>query len=106
MRYTVAGRDAVEDDDTPIMLRNEVEASLVDAILREDGIPHVVHSYRDRAYSGIWQYQYGWGRIDAPPPYRSGIRALLAVLRSEADGRGADWGSENGNGSDDSAESL
>jgi hypothetical protein len=77
------GRD---DDQTPIMLRNEVEASLVDAILREDGIPHVVRSYRDRAYSGIWQYQYGWGRVDAPPEYRSGIRALLAVLRKEVDG--------------------
>lgn len=83
----------MEKDSSAIMLRNEVEASLVDAILKEDGIPHLVRSYRDRAYGGIWQYQYGWGLVDAPPPYRSGIRALLAVLRSEVDGfeRGR-WG--------------
>ena len=76
----------MEEDSSPIMLRNEVEASLVDAILKEDGVPHVVLSYRDRAYSGIWQYQYGWGHIEAPPRFRSGIRALLAVMRSEVDG--------------------
>ncbi len=76
----------MEEDSSPILLRNEVEASLVDMILREDGIPHLVLSYRDRAYSSIWQCQYGWGHIDAPARYRSGIRALLAVLRSEADG--------------------
>ena len=77
---------AMEEDRSPITLRNEIEASIVDQILREDGIPHVMLSYRDRAYSGIWQYQYGWGHIDCPREYRSGIRALLAVLRSEVDG--------------------
>ncbi len=76
----------MEEDQAPILLRNEVEASLVDAILREDGIPHLVRSYRDRAYSGIWQAQWGWGQVEAPREYRSGIRALIAVLRSEVDG--------------------
>ncbi len=86
MRYTLAEGAVVEEDSSPILLRNEVEASLVDMILKEDGIPHLVLSYRDRAYSSIWQCQYGWGHIDAPARYRNGIRALLAVLRSEADG--------------------
>lgn len=56
----------------------------MDAILREDGIPHLVRSYGDRAYSGIWQHQYGWGHVEAPPEYLRGIRALVAVLRAEA----------------------
>ena len=93
MVYTRVERNAVEEDRTPILLRNEVEATLVDAILKEDGVPHLVLSYRDRAYSGIWQHQYGWGHIEAPLQYRSGIRALLAVMRSEVDGFAAGrWG--------------
>ena len=84
----------MEEDRSPILLRNEIEASLVDAILHEDGIPHMVRSYRDRAYSGIWQAQYGWGQVDAPREYRNGIRALIAVLRSEVDGYEASHGAE------------
>ncbi len=71
----------VRDDRRPITLRNEIEASLVDAILREDGIPHFVKSYHDRAYDGIFQFQRGWGCVDAPPEYRLGIRALLQAIR-------------------------
>lgn len=84
----------MDEDQSPILLRNEIEASLVDAILREDGIPHLVRSYRDRAYSGIWQYQYGWGLVEAPREYRNGIRALIAVLRSEVDGYEGSHGEE------------
>lgn len=72
-------------DSTPIPLRNQVEATVVDAILKEDGIPHLIMSHHDRAYSGIWQFQNGWGHIEAPREYRSGIKALLAVLRTEID---------------------
>ncbi len=71
-----------KEDREPITLRNEVEASLVDQILREDGIPHFVKTYHDRAYDGIFQLQNGWGCVDAPPEYRQGIRALLQVLRN------------------------
>lgn len=74
-----------ERDDDPIPLRNEIEATLLDAILKEDGIPHFVKSFHDRAYVGIWQVQHGWGYVESPPQYKRGIRALLAVLRREAE---------------------
>ncbi len=69
------------EDRRPITLRNEIEANIVDAILREDGIPHFIKTYHDRAYDGIWQLQSGWGCVDAPPEYRLGIRALLKAIR-------------------------
>ena len=78
-------RIPTEKDDDPIPLRNEVEATLLDAILKEDGIPHFVKSFHDRAYVGIWQVQHGWGYVESPPQYKKGIRALLAVLRREAE---------------------
>ncbi len=72
---------STSEDRQPITLRNEIEASLVDQILREDGIPHYVKTYHDRAYDGIWQFQNGWGCVEAPPEYRRGIRALLETIR-------------------------
>jgi outer membrane protein assembly factor BamE (lipoprotein component of BamABCDE complex) len=66
----------------PIVLGNEVEASLMGMILREQGIPHFIKTYHDRAYDGVFQFQMGWGRIDAPVEYQSGIRAILTVLRN------------------------
>jgi hypothetical protein len=80
----MAYEQEMEDNKEPISLRNEIEASLLDAILKEDGIPHFVQSYHDRAYDGLWQIKNGWGCVVSPPEYKSGIRALLAVLRREA----------------------
>jgi hypothetical protein len=65
-----------------ILLRNEVEAALVETILRQDGVPHFIRSYHDRAYDGIWQFQMGWGQVETPVEYMGGIRALLSLLRS------------------------
>ncbi len=81
----LAGEIPMEKDDEPIFLRNEIEASLLDVILEQDGIPHFVKSFHDRAYDGIFQLQNGWGCVDSPPQYKNGIRALLAVLRREAE---------------------
>ncbi len=65
-----------------IFIRNEVEAALMESILENEGIPHFIKSFHDRAYDGIWQFQNGWGRIEAPAQYRSGIKALLLLLRN------------------------
>lgn len=81
----LSGRIPTEKDNDPIPLRNEIEATLLDVILKEDGIPHFVKSLQDRAYVGIWQAQHGWGYVESPPQYKKGIRALLAVLRREAE---------------------
>jgi hypothetical protein len=66
----------------PILLRNEVEAALMEMILQEEGIPHYIKSNHDRVYDGIWQFQNGWGAIDAPAEYMNGIMALLTVIRN------------------------
>jgi hypothetical protein len=71
-----------EQNNEPIIIRDFIEAALVDAILKEDGIPHYIKSYHDRAYAGIFQAQRGWGCVVAPAEFTNGIRALLAVLRS------------------------
>ena len=65
-------------------LNNEVEARLLDAILAERGIPHMVNSYYDTAYDGLFQAARGWGHVEAPPKHREEVIAILEDLRSAA----------------------
>lgn len=65
-------------------LANEVEARLIDAILSDQGIPHMLISYMDTAWNGLFQSSGGWGHIEAPPAHREEILAILADLREEA----------------------
>jgi hypothetical protein len=56
-----------------LTLNNEFEAKLLDEILTEKDIPHIVRSYHDSAYDGLWQIQSSWGHLEAPEEYREEI---------------------------------
>jgi hypothetical protein len=56
-----------------LLFKNEIEAMLLDEILTEKQIPHVIRSYHDSAYDGLWQTQSGWGHIEAPEEYSDEI---------------------------------
>ena len=65
-----------------LVLNNEIEARLLDAVLEEQQIPHLMRSYHDRAYDGLWQQQRGWGHVEAPDDYKELILAIYGDLRS------------------------
>jgi len=69
------------------VLENEFEAGLIDTILIEQDIPHVIRSYHDSALDGLFQAQKGWGCIEAAEEYKAAILELLDDLRSEAAAR-------------------
>jgi len=52
---------------------SEIEAMLLDEILTEKQIPHIIRSYHDSAYDGLWQTQTSWGHIEAPEEHRQEI---------------------------------
>ena len=56
-----------------LMFKNEIEAMLLDEILTEKEIPHMIRSYHDSAYDGLWQTQSGWGQVEAPEEYSDEI---------------------------------
>jgi hypothetical protein len=62
------------------VLDNEVQAQLLDSILTERSIPHVMKSYHDSAYDGLFQGQRGWGHVEAPLEFKDEILAILADL--------------------------
>ncbi|MBN2033121.1 MAG: hypothetical protein JW836_07580 [Deltaproteobacteria bacterium] len=66
-------------------LENAFEAQVLDSILAEREIPHLMRSYHDTAYDGLYQTMKGWGHVSAPTTYREEIMEILSDLRKEAD---------------------
>ena len=61
-------------------VETEVQAQIADAILTDRGIPHLMRSYHDAAYDGVFQLSRGWGHIEAPSEFREEIVALVQEL--------------------------
>lgn len=56
-----------------LMFKNEMEAMLLDEILSDKKIPHIIRSFRDSAYDGLWQTKTGWGQLEAPEEFKEEI---------------------------------
>ena len=74
----------MEDYIKVAILDNEVEARLIDSILKEREIPHMLRSYHDTAYDGLFQTQKGWGEMRAPQYYEEEILAIIDEVREAA----------------------
>ncbi|MCD6305900.1 MAG: hypothetical protein J7M32_06375 [Deltaproteobacteria bacterium] len=64
-------------------LENEFEAQLLESVLNERGIPHMMRSYYDTAFDGLFQAQKGWGHVSAPEAYLDEIEAIVRELREK-----------------------
>jgi hypothetical protein len=69
------------------VIENEIEARLVESILRERDIPHWMVSYHDTAYDGIFQTQKGWGDIRVPEAFVDVVRQIITDVRKDAEKR-------------------
>jgi hypothetical protein len=67
-----------------LILNNAIEATLLDGLLNEKGIPHLVRSHHDSVYDGLFQLQTGWGQLDAPEEYKEEILMIYNEM-SESD---------------------
>ena len=65
------------------ILENIIEAQLIDSILNEQNIPHMVRSFYDTAYDGLFQFKMGWGELCAPLTYKQEIIDILNDVRSK-----------------------
>ena len=67
-----------------LVLNNELEARLLSEILKEKEIPHMLRSYRDSAYDGLWQTSSCWGQLEAMEKDREEIMKIYQeMLRNE-----------------------
>ena len=65
------------------ILENIIEAQLIDSILNEQNIPHLIRSFYDTAYDGLFQFQMGWGELCAPISHKQEIIDILNDVRSK-----------------------
>jgi hypothetical protein len=63
---------------------NEFEAKLLDEILTEKNIPHLVRSFHDSVYDGLWQMQTSWGVLEAPEEYREEIMQTYSNMSPQS----------------------
>jgi hypothetical protein len=68
-----------------LALDNEFQAMLLDDILKERGIPHIMKSYHDSAYDGLWQTQSSWGHVEAPEENRDEILEIFNNMSLETE---------------------
>lgn len=66
------------------VLDNEVQAELVDSVLEERAVPHLMRSYHDSAYDGVFQTHAGWGQVEAPATSREEILSIIEEIRRQA----------------------
>lgn len=60
-----------------LTLGSEIEALRIKDILDTNEIPHMIRSFHDSAYDGLFQNQYGWGALVADEKDEAKILALL-----------------------------
>jgi hypothetical protein len=78
----------MEDLERILDLENEITARLMESILNDREIPHILRTYHDSAYDGLFAYQQGWGFIEAPAKYRDEILEIYNDISKQAAGNG------------------
>jgi hypothetical protein len=69
-----------------LSIESEAEAQILSSMLDQREIPHSLQSYRDSAYSEVFQRQRGWGHLEAPARVRDEVLAVMKELRHTAAG--------------------
>jgi hypothetical protein len=62
---------------------NEIEARLLESLLKERGIPHIIRSYHDSAYNGLWQTRSAWGCLEANEENREEIMSIFREMSKQ-----------------------
>ena len=66
-----------------LVFNNQFEAKLLDEILNEKNIPHLIRTYHDSAYDGLWQSQSGWGHLEASEDHRDEILKIYDEMSQQ-----------------------
>jgi hypothetical protein len=62
------------------IISNEVQAQYLSALLKVREVPHLIQSYHDTAYDGIFQSMKGWGHIEAPEEFKEEILEMMKEI--------------------------
>ena len=63
-----------------LSINSEIEAIRIKELLDRNHIPHVIRSFYDSAYDGLFQHQDGWGVLEADEANEEKILELVKDL--------------------------
>ena len=63
------------------VIDNGFESQLLESILNERNIPHLLKSYHDVAYGNLFQFHKGWGTVNAPIAFKAEILEIISDIR-------------------------
>jgi hypothetical protein len=63
-----------------LVLKSEIEARLLSGLLDQKNIPHMLRSFHDSAYDGMWQTQTCWGFLYAEEENREEILKIYSEM--------------------------
>lgn len=66
-----------------VVLDNEIEASIMEDVLKERNIPHIVQSYYVPGYDGVFQFHMGWGHIESEEKYKEEILEIYNDIKKQ-----------------------
>lgn len=69
-----------------LQLDNELQAQRIKNILEQNNVPHLIRTFHDSAYDGLFQNQYGWGVLEADSADEKKILQLLKESDSAEEG--------------------
>lgn len=61
-----------------LTFNNQFEALKAKELLESKGIPHIIRSYHDSVYDGVFQNQMGWGALLADEEDEESILKILS----------------------------
>lgn len=67
-----------------VVLDNEIEANIMEDVLKDRDIPHLIQSYHVPGYDGVFQFHMGWGHIESEEEYREEILEIYEDIKKEA----------------------
>jgi hypothetical protein len=67
-----------------VVLDNEIEANIMEDILKDRDIPFIIQSYHVPVYDGVFQFHMGWGHIESEKKYKEEILEIYNDLKREA----------------------
>ena len=85
-----------------VVVSSQIEAKILEGVLNEHDIPHLIKSYHDSAYDGLFQAQKGWGHVAAPVEYKEEIKALYKGVQERILINEEELNQEPGNGDESS----
>ena len=62
------------------VLENNIQAQVLDDVLTQRNIPHMMRSYHDTAYDGLYQQTKGWGHVEAPENFEKEVLEIIDNL--------------------------